>query len=240
MAKTTTKQSYTIPCSSAFRDQVLALARRLGVNAGDLARSVVLVVPPALLAAFPDPGPPAKGDREAVIVKSGPARGRPWRRKPRLQVRFAPGAPVPVLRRALGLALALEGQEISISLAGLEDAESAARDARDAWTPDKKDRRETKTQDKTEDKTEDDEELARLRAIVSVLAFEPLPGGVKTEAEAHHVLGIAPGRVPGIGIGERRARFRMLAAIHHPDSGYGSHERMSQLNAAMDILGRGS
>lgn len=234
MVKTTTKQSYTIPCSSAFRDRILALARRRGVNAADLARSVVLVVPPALLAAFPDPGEPAKGDREAVIVKSGPAKGRPWRRKPRLQVRFTPGTPIPVLRRALGLALALEGQEIGISLAGLEDAESAAREARETWTPDKKDRRESKTQDEIKD----DEELARLRAIVSVLAFEPLPGGVKTKAEAHHVLGIAPGRGPGIG--ELRARFRKLAAIHHPDSGYGSHERMSQLNAAMDILGRGS
>jgi len=28
----------------------------------------------------------------------------------------------------------------------------------------------------------------------------------------------------------------MLAAIHHPDSPYGSHQRMSQLNAAMDHL----
>jgi hypothetical protein len=225
LVKTTAKQSYTIPCSSAFRDQILALTRRLGVNAADLARSVVLVVPPTLLAAFPDPGPPAKGDREVVIVKSGPAKGRPWHRKPRLQVRFVPGTPIPVLRRALGLAAAMEGQEISISLAGLEDAGNAAREA---WTPDKKDRRESKTGD--------DEELTRLRAIVSVLAFEPLPGGVKTEAEAHHVLGIAPGRGPGIG--ELRARFRMLAAIHHPDSGTGSHERMSQLNSAMDILGR--
>ena len=228
MAKTTAKQSYTIPCSSAFRDQVLALARRRNVNAADLARSVVLVVPPALLAAFPDPGEPAKGDREVVIVKSGPAKGRPWHRKPRLQVRFAPGTQVPVLRRALGLALAMERKEISILLEGLEDAESAARRARKAWTPDKKDRRKTKP--------EDDEELARLRAIVSVLAFEPLPGGVKTEEEALHVLGLSPGRVPGIG--KLRARFRMLAAIHHPDSGYGSHERMSQLNSAMDILGR--
>ncbi len=69
-----------------------------------------------------------------------------------------------------------------------------------------------------------------------MLAFEPLPGGVKTEAEALHVLGKAPGPVPGIG--ELRARFRMLAAIHHPDSGYGSHERMSQLNSAMELLRR--
>ena len=47
-------------------------------------------------------------------------------------------------------------------------------------------------------------------------------------------------RSPVPGLGELRARFRMLAAIHHPDSGHGSHERMSQLNSAMDILGRGS
>ncbi len=229
MVKTTSKQSYTIHCSSAFRDRVLALARRRNVNAADLARSVVLVVPPALLAAFPDPGEPAKGDREIVIVKSGPAKGRPWHRKPRLQVRFAPGTKVPVLRRALGLALAMERKEISLSLEGLENAERAARGAREAWTPDKKDRRMTKIQD--------DEELARLRAIVSVLAFEPLPGGVKTPEHALHVLGLPPGSKPGVGV--LKARFRMLAAIHHPDSGYGNHERMSQLNGAMDILGRG-
>jgi len=227
MDKTVTKQSYTIPCSSAFRDRVLAMAGRLGVNVADIARSVVLMVPPAILAAFPDPGEPAKGDREVVIVKTGRSQGRPWHRKPRLQVRLGSGFRLPVLRRALGLALALDGKEVTLSLRGLEDGETLAREA---WTPDKKDRRETIVQD--------DEERTRLRAIVSVLAFEPLPAGVKTEAEALHVLGLTPGRVPGIG--ELRARFRMLAAIHHPDSGYGSHERMSQLNSAMDVLGRGS
>lgn len=40
--------------------------------------------------------------------------------------------------------------------------------------------------------------------------------------------------------GENKGPVRMLAAIHHPDSGYGSHERMSQLNSAMDILRRDS
>jgi DnaJ-class molecular chaperone len=35
-----------------------------------------------------------------------------------------------------------------------------------------------------------------------------------------------------------RAKYRILAAIHHPDSNYGSHQRMTQLNAAMDLLRR--
>ena len=231
MAQTTVKQPYTIPCSSAFRDRVLTLARRRKVNVGDLARGVVLMVPPALVSAYPDPGEPAKDDREVVIVKSGPAKGRPGHRNPRLQVRLAPGFQPRVLRRALALALALDRNKVALSLDGLEAAESAAPGVREPWTPDQEDRRKA-LQDP------DDEELVRLRAMVSVLAFEPLPGGVQTEAEAHHVLGIAPGRIPAIG--ELRARFRMLATIHHPDSGCGSHERMSQLNRAMELLGHGS
>ena len=78
------KKSYTVPCSSDFRDSVGALARRRGGNAADLARSVVLVVPRDAIDAFPDPGGPAPHDRESIILKSGPAEGRPWRRKPRL------------------------------------------------------------------------------------------------------------------------------------------------------------
>ena len=227
MTAPNTKQSYTIPCSSRFRDRVAALAQRKNVNAADLARSVILMVAPELLAAFPDSGEPAKGDRETVMVKSGPAKGRPWRRKPRLQVRLAAGYEAPVLRRALGLALAMDQNQVVLSLEGLEAAETAAREP--FWTPDQEDRRNTP-------QGLDDEELARLRAIVSVLSFEPLPGGVKTPEQALHVLGLPPGSKPGLGL--LKSRFRLLAAIHHPDSGYGNHERMSQLNGAMDILGR--
>ena len=82
------------------------------------------------------------------------------------------------------------------------------------------------------------EELERLRAMVSVLSFEPLPQGIHSREEALHVLGFPPGRLPDLG--ELRARFRMLATIHHPDGVYGSHQRMSQLNAAMDVLRRGA
>ena len=45
------KKSYTIPCSSGFRDRVQALANVGDVNVGDLARSVMLVVPAEAIAA---------------------------------------------------------------------------------------------------------------------------------------------------------------------------------------------
>ena len=82
------KNSYTIPCSSGFRDRVQALANVRDVNVGDLARSVMLVVPAEAIAATADPGEPAANDRETVVLKSGRGAGKPWRRKPRLQVRL--------------------------------------------------------------------------------------------------------------------------------------------------------
>jgi hypothetical protein len=101
------KHSHTIPCSSALRDAVSDLAARRGVNVADLVRSVVLMVPPESISEFPDPGEPLSGDRETVILKSGAAKGRPWQRKPRLQVRMAHGYDEVFLRRALGLMLAM-------------------------------------------------------------------------------------------------------------------------------------
>lgn len=231
MAGINTKQSYTIPCSSRFRDDVTALARRKKVNVGDLVRSVVVIVPPAMCSAYPDPGEPAKSDREGVMVKSGPSKGRLWHRKPRLQARLAPGFEVAALRRALGLALAMDNADITLRLDGLENVSTGAGVAED-WSSDMQDRRDPATPTDHPD----DEELARLGAMVSVLSFELLAGGVRTRAEGLYVLGFPPGSRPDIGV--LRARFRMLAAIHHPDSGYGSHERMSQLNSAMDILRR--
>ena len=70
--------------------------------------------------------------------------------------------------------------------------------------------------------------------MVSALSFDPLPDGVRTRADALHVLGFAPESVPRAR--DVRARFRLLATVHHPDGRYGSHERMSQLNAAMGLL----
>ncbi|WP_142849013.1 J domain-containing protein [Telmatospirillum sp. J64-1] len=211
------KHSYTIPCASAFRDAIEALAAKRRVNVGDLARSVLLVVPAGEIQAFPDPGEPEAEDRETVVLKSGPAEGRPWRRKPRLQVRMPQGYKVEFIRKALGVALAMDRGELAVSL------------GRSAPVP----------QDYTPQRLPEHlEEMERMRAIISVLAFEPLAEGPRNRAEALHVLGFPPSANPDMR--KVRAKFRMLATIHHPDSNYGSHARMSQLNKAMEILKRAS
>ncbi|MEQ8667449.1 MAG: J domain-containing protein [Rhodospirillales bacterium] len=211
------KVSYTIPCSSRFRDAVEALARRRGCNAGDLARSVVLMLPMQSIAQLPDPGGPLPGDRETVERKSGPDKGGTWRRKPRLQVRLPAGYDPIAIRRALGLALALaDGKAaIDVELDGksITDGQSA-RERRDQA-----------------------EEIVRLRASVSALSFEPFDDGVETRSQALHVLGFPPDSRPGPP--EVRARFRVLATIHHPDNAQGDHRRMTQLNEAFALLRAG-
>jgi len=214
------KHSYTVPCSSQFREQVEALATSRQVNVGDLARSVLLVVPPEVVENFPDPGEPPSFDRETVILKSGPAQGRPWRRKPRLQVRMPPGHAIPFIRRALGLALALAEQKLAVTVAD----------------PNLPPRREPERLPIPipEAVNDDVEEIERLRTIISALAFEPFPDGIRTRIDALHVLGFPPGAKPD---GRTlKAKFRLLATIHHPDNDLGSHARMSQLNQAMEIL----
>lgn len=241
-ATNTVKHSYTIPCASAFRDAVDKLALRRRVNVGDIARSVLLVVPPETIAAYPDPGEPEPDDRETVILKSGPAEGRPWRRKPRLQVRMAPGYSVEAIRRALAMALAMAlgdvrlrverpGEEPAAATPPPPPAADPAPPAEEAYP--KMERRRGVREQATA-MAAADEEIERLRAIINVLSFEPLSGGVMTRADALHVLGFQPGASP-----DRRtvrAKFRMLATIHHPDSNHGNHHRMSQLNQAMEVL----
>ncbi len=219
MTSNVLKHSYTVPCATAFRQAVEALAAQRKVNVGDLARSILLVVPAETIAEFPDPGDPAPSDRETVVLKSGPAEGRPWRRKPRLQVRMPPGYDIPFIRRALGLALAMNRGELAVSVA----------DGRMRPEP----TTETNADESTE-LVEINEELERLRAIVSVLAFEPLPDGIRSRGDALHILGFPPSSYPDSRT--LKAKFRMLATIHHPDSRYGSHQRMSQLNQAMEFL----
>ncbi|MDP7391143.1 MAG: J domain-containing protein [Alphaproteobacteria bacterium] len=204
------KRSYAIPCASAFRDAVTALAERRRVNAGDLARSVLLLVPRDVVARYPDPGEPAPDDREQVVLKSGPSANKPWRRKPRLQVRLPDGFKIPEIRRALGMALAMEEGGVALTL---------------------EEGRKPKLRDRLK-KAEGD--VDRLKGAVMALAFEPLDNGIRTRADALYVMGFPPNARPD----QRaiRARFRMLAIIHHPDSGFGHHERMTQLNEALSTL----
>jgi len=214
MAEKSRKHSYVIPCSSGFRDAVQRLADRRAVNIGDLARSVLLVVPAETITACPDPGEPGPDDRETVILKSGPNAGRPWRRKPRLQARLPKGHDVPNIRRALGLALAFSTGEIAV---GLEDGRG----------PNSKERiRGLKA------------ELGRLRDQIGVIQPPPLPHGVHSRAEALFVLGYPPSANPTQA--EVKARFRALATVHHPDAPFGDTTRMSQLNQAMTWLRAGA
>jgi len=210
---------------------VSKLAERRAVNVADLARSVLLVVPEEVIRDFPDPGGPPPGDREETVLKSGPSAGRPWRRKPRLQARLSHGYDVSVVRRALNLALILDDGQHSVKIHNSQEDAEQQKQAKV-----QKAEQTEATAAKTENRAnlEMRQEMERLQAIVSVLLFAPLAGGVLGRADALHVLGFAPSELPDKST--VRARFRMLATIHHPDSNYGNHQRMSQLNAAMDLL----
>jgi hypothetical protein len=251
MSSGTLKQSYTIPCSTAFRDAVNILAEQRKVNVGDIARSVMLVVPVSLIDASEDPGEPEGNDRETVILKSGPAKGRPWRRKPRLQLRMSPGHRIDTIRRALNLALRMASGELEVrvddadSLAEERDAmieaakAEAAEVARVARQAAQKPAQELVTVQQEvlrqrEEAERSKQELDRLKRYVETLAFEPLTEGVNTRNDALHIFGYPPTARPDWR--DVRSKYRVLASIHHPDSNFGDHRRMTQLNAAMEIL----
>jgi len=204
-------KSYVVSCATAFRDAALDLADRRGVNPGELARAVLLLMPEEA-ARFPDPGEPAPDDRESVLLKSGANAGKRWRRKPRLQVRLGHGHDPAGIRRALALALAMDQGQFAVRV---EDGRGPS----------------------SEQRLKDlHDELARMRKWVGALSFEPLAQGVQRRADALYVLGFPPDARPGTD--EIRKRYRALAAIHHPDSSQGEHRRMTQLNEAVAKLGK--
>ena len=241
------KHSYTVPCASAFRDAAEALAHKRRVNVGDIARSILLVMPQSVIDGYPDPGEPLPDDRETVILKSGPALGRPWRRKPRIQVRMAPGYSIEQIRKALGIALAIESGVVQPQLlppgyvyqavapeTQKEPDKTTMKNATVPAEPAAVQPTMTVAEAFSEQTAPLREEVERLKAIVNVLSFDPLPGGVATADEALHVLGFPPRSRPKLQ--DVKARFRILATIHHPDSSHGNHQRMSQINQAMTIL----
>ena len=220
------KASYSIACASAFRDAVTELAERRKVNVGDLARSMILAFPAAVIDTFPDPGEPPSGDREEIILKSGPSAGKPWRRKPRLQVRMPSGFDPLTLRKALGLALALDRGEYVASVGddGMPERRSEAERLRSEVAALKDSVRRQK------------DEADRLRAAMTTLMPTKLKHGVRRRSEALFVLGFAPDERPGPS--EIKGRYRMLATVHHPDSGIGDNGRMAELNQAYALLRR--
>lgn len=226
MDQTGHKVSYTIPCASSFRDRVTTLAAAKGVNPADLARSVLLGFPSENIESFPDPGEPEPDDREIVTGKVGAARTRPWKRKPRLQVRLPPGLDVVRVRRALGLALALAEGAVRVRLEQLGDGGAGTLvplHEQQRWS-----------EDLARARRSHDEAMARLRVVVDTLGFRPIPDGVQSRVDALHVLGFRPGSLPDSE--QIRSRYRALATILHPDSPHGSHQRMSQLNQAVAVL----
>ena len=205
---------YVVPCSSSFRDRVMALATRRGVSAGDLARAVLLLLPADALARLPDPGEPGSEDREVVKLLSGPSKGRTLRRKPRLQVRLPSGHSMADLRRALSLALDLAAGEQEIALETNADRQARA-----------------ETSSAGERLTE---EIESLHKIIETIRLRPLEKGVTSRGDALHALGFSPYAMPDRSV--IRARYRQLARVYHPDAPFGDHVLMSQLNEALERL----
>lgn len=147
------------------------------------------------------------------------------RRKPRLQLRMPTSVAPEKVRRALNLALMLyEGKAgISIDLPG--DVPPP---------PPPPPGPSSKEKSMAEEIALLRERIDRLHSIASVLVQDAPGEGVRTVRDALHILGFAPGTNPDKAT--IRARFRMLATIHHPDSEFGAHERMSLLNQAMETL----
>ncbi|MEO3434904.1 J domain-containing protein [Inquilinus sp. CAU 1745] len=79
-------------------------------------------------------------------------------------------------------------------------------------------------------------EAADLRRDRAVLAFDLLPGGVRTARDALYVLGFPPSAKPDRPA--QKTRFRALSLIFHPDRPGGDAARMAQLNEAIALLGR--
>jgi hypothetical protein len=235
MAIKINKQSYTVPCSTKFRDVVIALAARKSVNVADLARSSLLILPQDIIKTFADPGEPQLADREKIILKSGLSKGRLWRRKPRLQVRLTPGYEISFVRRALNLAVVLDSEHYLINVQKREvDALQNDKFTNQNGTVFSQSITNNNQQVSNVTDQKVSYEGKRLREVISALSFTPLPGRLSSRTDALHILGFFPTERPDRRV--VRSKFKMLAKIHHPDNNYGNHQRMSQLNAAMDLL----
>ena len=224
-------QSYVISCAGPFQAAVTELAQHLGVTASDLAISVMTLIPSEEIDRFADPGDAPDGDRETVVLRSGPRAGRTLRRKPRLQLRLRPGLAAPHIRRCLGLALAIHAGEESVSV-GRQAPAPETPPKPSAPQPNPELLAQVSELEKHLTRARDAE--AELRAIINLLAFDLLPNGVRNQKEARYVLGLPPdGRLDRRHV---KARFRQLSQVFHPDKTTGDTDRMGQILDASRFL----
>ena len=212
-------KSYIITCPTQFRDRVLTLARQKSVSVSDLALAALTFGSEIDLSNISDPGDASADDRETVVLQSGPRKGRTLRRKPRLQLRLPPGYTQSHIRRCLALHI-----EIANGDRGLAPEPELPPPGPDPAVIDAL-------------RTELDqarERAAEMRTVVSMMAFEPLPDGVRTVEEARYVLGLPP--TLDLTRTIVKARFRLLSQIYHPDKETGDTARMAQLIEASRFL----
>lgn len=211
-------RSYVIPCSSDFRDAVRDLAARRGLTATDLAMSVLTLVDPSTIAAIPDPGDPAPGDRECVELKSGPRKGRTLTRKPRLQLRLPAALAHADVRRALALAIEID----------------AGRKALDIGSPVDESRHTAELEEHRQARQRAEQALDDMRTTLNVIAFETEGLSITSIAQAKYVLGLPP----DLPLSQElvKSRFRQLSRVFHPDLPNGDTVRMSRIIEAMRFL----
>ena len=224
-------QSYVVSCAGPFQAAVTGLAQHLGVTASDLAISVMTLIPADEIDRFTDPGDAPDGDRETVVLRSGPRAGRSLRRKPRLQLRLRAGLTTPHIRRCLGLALAIHAGEESLRIGRQAPSpETAPEPAASQPDPELL----ARLGELQGELTRARDAQAELRAIINLLAFDLLPNGVRNQKEARYVLGLPPdGRLDRRHV---KARFRQLSQVFHPDKATGDTDRMGQILDASRFL----
>ena len=236
------------------------LADKRGVNVADLARAILLSFPRLIIEKNPDPGGPEPSDREVIILQSRPSQGKPWKRKPRLQVRLPAGYSPTTLRKALNIALRLDRgfldalllnpsspptakvmpHKSTPAIQSLEkQLNQALEDQKQLKNLLKKERQDfnlerAHLQKIAHNATTYFEEITRLKTMIVNLFAPTLSSGIRSRDEALFILGFPPASMPSHT--EIKAQFRILATIYHPDSGVGNNALMAQLNAAFGYL----
>lgn len=210
-----------VTCSSQFAADALVTAAEKTCSLGELARSVLLVMPRAIIDAEPDPGEPESTDRESITITHGKYVGRKTARKPRIQLRMTERLPSEVLRKALSIAMRLHRGTIVPKLLPLEEDSSAA-------------------DEEHVEIAKIGDELSELRTTINHLqdsllrsSFVLLDHPCASLADMRHILGFHPNHE--VSLEACQVRFRTLATVFHPDSLTGDSDRMAQLSDAIQF-----